>query len=686
MLSIETESRIAKIFLTLADKEREVEISRQVLGQNIDFDAYQAFTFIDKEAKNSICAVNILDFLRRNGIFANLTEIQFVIQFYDENMDNVLSYTEFLNLVLSESNYTLRKLARERVGQCCPRAVLPFNVEFALVKLFEKEIDLARTLLQLNADVKMRLDFNVHNVFHLIKACNTITPESMRYFLNKNMAAFTDEDIRSIIKRLDFNRDSQIDFCEFHAFFSFPDCSKCCNCKHACSCCCVMSCSACRTALPPVNPPNSSVGNIGGASSLSTTNARLSPLRRTLNDSVGPNYSNSEVRRLSPNLALRMSPQRNYSPRGNASPRRFNMSYQQQQQQMPIQNNFALQNTPPRTSQTQSQMPLGEEQQTHLSRRASPMRTYSPRRRCSPCHSPHRRCSPHHSPCRNSPLRCHSPHRCCTLCHCNPCKCCSLCHCNPCKCCTLCHCNPCKCCHLCHCNPCRCCQLAFADGTNSLLSYIQEIMSAESQIEKAKIDLALRTDFNVEDAFRIFELDGRGIVTEADLKYGLSQLDIYATTNDIKLLMRRADIRRTGSLSYGDFFDLVTPFEKDYRSMVENRMPSSFTPQYNKADVFLLSTKIYLQNLLRLTISIENKLEQIRIGMQIAREQLPNIFNEMDRVGLGSVSDIDMNAYLQKKGVICSDRENGLAFIRLDRNRNGKVEFWEMEEELAQCF
>jgi hypothetical protein len=95
----------------------------------------------------------------------------------------------------------------------------------------------------------------------------------------------------------------------------------------------------------------------------------------------------------------------------------------QQQQPMPIQNNFALQNTPPRTSQSQAQLPLGEEQQTHLSRRASPMRTYSPRRRCSPCHSPHRRCSPHHSPCRsNSPLRCHSPHRCCTLCHCNPCN------------------------------------------------------------------------------------------------------------------------------------------------------------------------------------------------------------------------------------------------------------------------
>lgn len=124
-------------------------------------------------------------------------------------------------------------------------------------------------------------------------------------------------------------------------------------------------------------------------------------------------------------------------------------------------------------------------------------------------------------------------------------------------------------------------------------------MSIETQIEKAKIDLSLRSDFNVEDAYRIFELDGRGIVTEADLKYGLSLLDIYASSTDIKLLMRRADTKHTGSINYADFFDLVTPFEKDYRIMVENRLPSTFTPSYNKSDVFLLSTKIYIQNLFR---------------------------------------------------------------------------------------
>ena len=113
MISPETESQIIKLLLTLADLERQVEINRQVLSQNLDFDAYQAFRYIDTDNKNSINSENLLNFLNKNGICTNLNELQYLILFYDENQDGCLSYTEFLNMILSESNYSLRKLARE---------------------------------------------------------------------------------------------------------------------------------------------------------------------------------------------------------------------------------------------------------------------------------------------------------------------------------------------------------------------------------------------------------------------------------------------------------------------------------------------------------------------------------------------------------------------------------------------
>ena len=56
MISPDTESQIVKLLLTLSDYERQVEINRQVLAQNLDFDAYQAFRYIDTDDKNSINA------------------------------------------------------------------------------------------------------------------------------------------------------------------------------------------------------------------------------------------------------------------------------------------------------------------------------------------------------------------------------------------------------------------------------------------------------------------------------------------------------------------------------------------------------------------------------------------------------------------------------------------------------
>lgn len=40
-------------------------------------------------------------------------------------------------------------------------------------------------------------------------------------------------------------------------------------------------------------------------------------------------------------------------------------------------------------------------------------------------------------------------------------------------------------------------------------------------MEKAKVDLSLRTDFNLIDAFRVFDSEGRGWISASELKEGL---------------------------------------------------------------------------------------------------------------------------------------------------------------------
>ena len=87
----------------------------------------------------------------------------------------------------------------------------------------------------------------------------------------------------------------------------------------------------------------------------------------------------------------------------------------------------------------------------------------------------------------------------------------------------------------------------------NFISYIRELLDLESQLEKAKCDNIIKSDFNGEDAYSIFEVDRRGYITDLDIKYGLNSLDIFPTQEEIALLIKRYDSRGEGILTYIKF-------------------------------------------------------------------------------------------------------------------------------------
>lgn len=80
----------------------------------------------------------------------------------------------------------------------------------------------------------------------------------------------------------------------------------------------------------------------------------------------------------------------------------------------------------------------------------------------------------------------------------------------------------------------------------NFISFLRDILDIENELEKAKIDLTYKSDFNVEDAFRNFEIDGRGFINELDIKYGLNPMDIFPTREEIALLIKRYDLSGEG--------------------------------------------------------------------------------------------------------------------------------------------
>ena len=343
---------------------------------------------------------------------------------------------------------------------------------------------------------------------------------------------------------------------------------------------------------------------------------------------------------------------------------------------------------------------------------------------------------------RLSPERKYSPkNMICRICCCAPCQCCAICHCLPCRCCHLCHCCPCRC--IIHSplryrtnSPLRNSPSPISDSLkktyspnrfggsssfmgstnfrtynsptrlrnyNTNLNYnsnnynyndyeqrqfndlLKKLMSVESQIERIKINLALNPDFNCEDAFRLFELDGRGYLDKEDLKCGLNLIGVCPTDHELRLFMNRFDLQKQGGINYADFFDIVVPFEKEYRNMVEERLPNSCCA-CRSPDVFSFKTISTLKDLFNYIIDSENQINNLRRTLGTLKIKLRDIFGLLDYLRRGYFTNSDLLVYLQKQCLMTTNKDADLLFIRLDKNRNGKIDFREVEDEVQTLY
>ena len=81
----------------------------------------------------------------------------------------------------------------------------------------------------------------------------------------------------------------------------------------------------------------------------------------------------------------------------------------------------------------------------------------------------------------------------------------------------------------------------------------QNQLELEKNIEKIKIQLSLKTDFNLIDAFRIFNESGTGSASIQDLIHGLKDLGLEVNNDEITLFMARFDQDSDRRLRYSEF-------------------------------------------------------------------------------------------------------------------------------------
>jgi Ca2+-binding EF-hand superfamily protein len=217
------------------------------------------------------------------------------------------------------------------------------------------------------------------------------------------------------------------------------------------------------------------------------------------------------------------------------------------------------------------------------------------------------------------------------------------------------------------------------------LDYLRKSMEHENKIENLKIELSLRSDFYWEQVFRIFEFEGSGYLSKEDLIKGFKNFNLYPKDIDITLFLKRYDLKKEGALSYPDFFELIAPFSKYHRLMVENRKINTDLNEANPNE-FNSETQKCIKNLFNEIFIGEFSLNKDKETFSSLKKQFNNIFKTIDSSNNGFIGEKDFVLYIQNNGLFKSSNDCDLLFRRFNKLRNGKIDYQEIIDEIEPIY
>ena len=620
MISDDIQSKLSEILMTLAEEERNIEVTRQVLTENKDYNAYQIFCFLDNGKKNKINNLDLLDFLRNKNIFSTENEIKLLILFYDNDLDTNLNFEEFLNLI--ESKTSNKKEIKENNDE-----PISFSIEYSLTKLLEKEIIYARKILSLFEDIKGFSDFNIHNIFHFIKDDNNnfITAQDIVKFFNENYTSFIDNDIDLIFKRIDKAKDNKIDLCEFHLFFGFPDCEY--NCPFLkCNNCNLVFCDNCKNEEQCLIHKKSNFRNEDNKNlNERTYKTYYTEFKKKSDIKEGQeeNKFNNGYQKISDNLALKLSPRREYAPfeiyidNDNLNNENINTINQKFDENT----KFNFGSSIKQDYIVKNQNLFNDKANDEDNKNINNINQIN-----------YKQNNETNQTLKNKSYLNKNEYE-----------------------------------------------------EKQFIDYLNRAMKHENKIENMKIELSLRCDFNWEKVFRLFELEGRGFLTKEDLKIGFNKFNLYPKDIDISLLLKRYDLKKEGILSYPDFFELIVPFSKYHKMIVENRGINSFIKEINP-DEFNLETQRCIKNLFNEIFIGEYTLNKMKENFTSLKNKFNDIFKSIDGSDYGYIGEKDFALYIQKNNLFKNGNDCDLLFLRFNKLRNGRIGIEEMLDEIKPIF
>ena len=220
MSSSQASKILCKLLIELAHEELSIDLHRQSLWQEIGSNLKSLYP-------RDLSPADLYSYLHDNyHDDVKLTECVSLINYFDSNSNAKLGFDDFFLIILPWRDKGLRKAmkqARENLHHYKHHSLpVSQDCEILLSSLFKREIDLLRIKNALLEDLQSVSELTPLELFKLLDKHDAlyINYLGIRDFLYSHGHYATDDELIAIIRRIDTDNDSYIDYKDFVQFIT----------------------------------------------------------------------------------------------------------------------------------------------------------------------------------------------------------------------------------------------------------------------------------------------------------------------------------------------------------------------------------------------------------------------------------------------------------------------------------
>lgn len=147
---------------------------------------------------------------------------------------------------------------------------------------------------------------------------------------------------------------------------------------------------------------------------------------------------------------------------------------------------------------------------------------------------------------------------------------------------------------------------------DALVNGLRDFISLERELESSKTSMTMKPDFNLHDAFVIFDHCRVGAISQADMRDGLAAIGVFPTSDEVDLFFKRYDVNRDHRLNFSEFSEAFVAQDNYYAHML-NRRPSNHRHAcHRRDDCFFADTQVEFRNMWRVHFKVEVAAEAVR--------------------------------------------------------------------------